>query len=183
MEINVRGKNIDVTSSLEQYVHKKLSKLDKFFEENVDVQVVLAVTRDEHVVEITVLYNSLILRSEESTGDMYASIDSAIDKIEKQVVKYRKKMNQRLRQNNHRQLSEQLAPEERDKHELQEDDEDPKVVRTKQFILKPMNVEEAILQMNLLGHDFFVFNSAETETVSVVYRRKDGNYGLIEPEF
>jgi len=183
MEINVRGKNIDVTPSLEEYVQKKLSKLDKFFEENVDVQVVLAVTRDEHVVEITALYNSLILRSEESTGDMYASIDSAVDKIEKQVVKFRKKMNQRLRQNNHRQISDHLASGEREDQKLSEDDEEPKVVRTKQFILKPMNVEEAILQMNLLGHDFFVFNSADTETVSVVYRRKDGNYGLIEPEF
>ncbi|MFY9115198.1 MAG: ribosome-associated translation inhibitor RaiA, partial [Dethiobacteria bacterium] len=148
-------------------------------EDNTEIQVVLSITRQEHTVEVTVLFNSLILRSEETTDDMYASIDLVVDKLEKQVIKYRKKLNRRLRQGG-RQINEQLVPQNIEKIE---EENDPKIVRTKQFILKPMPVEEAILQMNLLSHDFFVFNSAETDTISVLYRRKDGNYGLIEPEF
>lgn len=179
MKINIRGKNIEVTPALEEYAEKKLSKLYKFFEDNTEIQVVLSITRQEHTVEVTVLFNSLILRSEETTDDMYASIDLVVDKLEKQVIKYRKKLNRRLRQGG-RQINEQLVPQNKEKIE---EENDPKIVRTKQFILKPMPVEEAILQMNLLSHDFFVFNSAETDTISVLYRRKDGNYGLIEPEF
>lgn len=179
MRIYIRGKNIDVTPALEEYAEKKLSKLYKFFEDNTETQVVFSITRQEHTVEVTVLFNSLILRSEETTDDMYASIDLVVDKLEKQVIKYRKKLKRRLRQGG-RQLSEQLILKSEDKHK---EEDEPRIVRTKQFILKPMPVEEAILQMNLLSHDFFVFNSAETDAISVLYRRKDGNYGLIEPEF
>ncbi len=181
MDINVRGKNIEVTPALEEYAHKKLAKVFKFFEDNAEIQVVLSVVREAHVVEVTVLFNSLILRSEENTDNMYASIDLAIDKIEKQVIKYRKKLNQRFRQSGTRQINERLMAEEKTAQE--KESEEPKVVKTKQFLLKPMDVEEAILQMNLLSHDFFVFNNAETDSISVLYRRKDGNYGLIEPEF
>lgn len=181
MKINIRGKNVEVTPALEEHVNKRLSKLFKFFEDNTEIHVVLSVTRDEHVVEVTVLFNSLILRCEENTGDMYASIDLVVDKLEKQVIKYRTKLNRRLRQSGIRQINERLLPEQKETDPKEEDE--PKVVRTKQFILKPMPVEEAILQMNLLSHDFFVFNSAETDSISVLYRRKDGNYGLIEPEF
>ena len=182
MNVQVRGKNIDVTPSLEDHAHKKLSKIAKFFEDDTEIQVVLAVTREEHVAEMTVFFNSMILRSEESSGDMYSSIDSAIDKIEKQVIKHREKLNQRLRQGATRQISDQLAAEQLGVKEEEKEDSEPKVVRTKHILLKPMDVEEAILQMNLLGHDFFVFNNAETDTVNVLYQRKDGNYGLIEPE-
>ena len=179
MKISIRGKNVDVTPALEEHVNKKMSKLAKYFEDSAEAHVVMSVTREEHVVELTVMFNSMILRSEENTGDMYASIDLVIDKIEKQIAKYKTKLQKKLRQSGIRQISEQIAAEERD--EAKEPDE-PQIVKNKHFMLKPMTVEEAILQMNLLSHDFFVFNDADAESVSVVYRRKDGNYGLIEPE-
>ncbi len=180
MKINVRGKNIDATPSLVEYAHKKIGKLDKHFDENTDVQVVMSIIRDEHIVEVTVNLNGLILRGEETTGDMYASIDQVVDKLERQVKKYKTRMNKSMRQKGLRQMSEEHAALEAEARE--EEEETPRVVRTKRFPLKPMNVEEAILQMDLLGHNFFVFANAETEAISVIYKRKDGNYGLIEPE-
>ncbi len=180
MKINIRGKNVEVTPALEEHVNKKMAKLTKYFEDNAEAHVVLSVTREEHVVELTVMFNSLILRSEENTGDMYASIDLVVEKIEKQIAKYKTKLHKKLRQSGIRQINEQMVTEQRE--ELKEPDE-PQIVKNKQFMLKPMTVEEAILQMNLISHDFFVFFDADASHVSVVYRRKDGNYGLIEPEF
>ncbi len=179
MKINVRGKNVEATPSLVDYAHKKIGKLDKHFDKTTDVQVVLSVIREEHIVEVTVNLNGLILRGEESTGDMYASIDMVVDKLERQVKKYKTRMNKSLRQRGTRIISEKHAALEAE--EIVEQEE-PRVVRTKRFPLKPMSVEEAILQMDLLGHNFFVFTNAETEDINVVYRRKDDNYGLIEPE-
>jgi putative sigma-54 modulation protein len=179
MKISVRGKNIEATPALVDYAEKKISKLEKHFDKATDVQVVLSVIREDHIVEVTMSLNGLILRGEESTGDMYASIDMVVDKLERQLKKYKTRMNKSLRQRGARVISEKLAITEA---EARMEDEAPKVVRTKRFTLKPMSTEEAILQMDLLGHNFFVFSSAENDTVNVVYRRRDGNYGLIEPE-
>ncbi len=179
MNINVRGKNIEATPALVDYAQKKLGKLDKHFDQATDVQVVLSVIREEHIVEVTLNLNGLILRGEESTGDMYASIDMVVDKLERQVKKYKTRMNKSLRHRGMRTISEKHAAKEA---EERLEDDSPQVVRTKRFTLKPMSVEEAILQMDLLGHSFFVFTHDETDGVSVVYKRKDGNYGLIEPE-
>ena len=179
MDINVRGKNIDATPALVDYAQKKLSKLDKHFDKSTDVQVVLSVIREEHIVEVTMNLNGLILRGEESTGDMYASIDMVVDKLERQVKKYKTRMSKSKRERGTRVISEKHA--EKELEERMEDDK-PQVVRTKRFSMKPMSVEEAILQMDLLGHNFFVFTNAETEDINVVYRRRDDNYGLIEPE-
>ncbi len=179
MKISVRGKNIDATPALVDYAEKKLGKLDKHFEKTIDAQVVLSVIRDEHIVEVTMVLNGLILRGEESTGDMYASIDMVVDKLERQIKKYKTRMSKSLRQRGVRVISEKLAATEAIERS---EEEAPKVVKTKRFLLKPMSVEEAILQMDLLGHNFFVFTDADDDTVSVVYKRKDGNYGLIEPE-
>ena len=176
MNISVRGRNIEVTDALVNHAKKKLGKLSRYLAD-AETQVVLSVIRDEHIVEVTVLMNGLILRGEESTNDMYASIDLVVDKLERQVAKYKTRLNKSLRQRGLRAISGRLAGVE------QQDEEEPKVVKTKRFPLKPMDLEEAILQMNLLGHDFFVFANAETETVNVLYRRKDGNYGLIDPEY
>lgn len=178
MNINVRGKNIEATPALVDYAHKKLGKLDKHFEKTTDVQVVLSVIREEHIVEVTLSLNGLILRGEESTGDMYASIDMVVDKLERQVKKYKTRVSKSLRQRGPRIMSEKHAALEAEERMESE----PAIVRTKRFSLKPMNVEEAILQMDLLGHSFFVFTNAENEMINVVYRRRDGNYGLIEPE-
>ncbi len=173
MKINARGKNIDVTPALQEYMEKKLSKLDKYFHNELEAQVTLSVERESHRVDVTISINGLLLRGEEATDDMYASIDLVVDKIERQLHKYKTKINRKLRQKG---LKEQFAEQRRE-----EDTAEPKVVRTKRFVMKPMPVEEAILQMDLLGHDFYVF-TGENGEMKVVYRRKDGNYGLIEPE-
>ncbi len=175
MEIIVRGKNIEVTPALEEHIERRLEKLEKFFDDDTEVQVVISVAGDDHIVEATVFLDSRILRSEETSGDMYASVDAMVDKLEKQVTRYREKLRDRVRQGGIRSVNESLS-------ESESETEEPKIVRTKRFIMKPMDVQEAVLQMNLLGHDFFVFMDAETETINVLYRRKDGDYGLIEPE-
>lgn len=179
MEITVRGKNIEATEALVDYAHKKVNKLAKYLNRPKEAQVVLSVIRNEHIVEVTVILNGIILRGEESTGDMYASIDMVVSKLEKQLVKYKTRLGKSLRQQGLRALGEKLASTEAKEKEAEED----RVVKTKRFPLKPMHLEEAIMQMNLLGHDFFVFANAETETVNVLYRRKDGDYGLIQPEY
>lgn len=174
MQISVRGKNVDVTDALRDYVFKKLKRLDRYFDGAGDGQATLSVERDNHRVEVTISVNGLLLRGEELSPDMYASIDLVVDKLEKQVDRYRTKIARRTRATPPQQT---LASDVTEEY-----DEAPQVVRNKRFPMKPMNIDEAILQMSLLGHDFFVFNNAETELVNVVYRRKDGNYGLIEPQ-
>ncbi len=177
MKIIVRGKNLNITPALKEYAEKRINKLSKYFN-GADAQVNLSVAKESHIVEVTVLVNGLILRGEESTDDMYASIDLVVDKLEKQIDKHKTKLSRRLRDGNIK----TIVNEQLQRNQVVEDEE-PRIVRTKRFAMKPMPVEEAILQMDLVGHDFFVFINAETEQVNVVYRRKDRNYGLIEPDF
>lgn len=178
MIINIRGKNIEVTDALGEYVEKRIGKLDRFFDTETEAQVLLGVTRENNIIEVTILLNGMILRGEESTPDMYASIDLVVDKLEKQIEKYKTKLNRNLRQK----ASKRMIKQEREAKNVDLEEDEPQVVRVKRFAMKPMTVEEAVLQMNLLDHDFFLFFDAEVEAVSVIYRRKDGNYGLIEPE-
>jgi putative sigma-54 modulation protein len=180
MRVHVRGRNINVTDSLNDYITKRVSKLDRFIDNLGDVQVTMTVEKDSHRIELTIPVSGMILRAEESTGDMFTSTDLVVDKIEKQIQKYKGK----LQKKGVRVISAQKLPTDVIVADDDEEDEDgPKLMRTKRFAIKPMPVEEAVLQMNLLGHSFFVFSNGETEQVNVVYRRKDGNYGLIEPEF
>lgn len=176
MNFAVRGKNTQVTDALRNYVEKRLGKLDKHFEGEGEATVTLKVEKERHAVEVTIIVGGMILRAEEASGDMYASIDMVVEKLEKQIEKYKTKLARQTRQNSFRVIGGNgNAPDE--------EEFTPKVVKTKRFAIKPMTVDEAVLQMNLLGHDFFVFSNAETEEVNVVYRRRDGNFGLIEPEF
>jgi len=174
MNINVRGKNFQITPALKDHVERRIGKLGRFFDTDQEAQVTLTVEKDRHKVEVTMPLNGYLLRGEEETGDMYASIDLVIDKLEKQVEKYKTRVSRKIRDASIREMPplSEIAEEE-----------EPQLVRTKRFALKPMPVEEAIMQMNLIGHSFFVFSNADTEEVNVVYKRKDGNYGLIEPEF
>ncbi|KJS88746.1 MAG: hypothetical protein JM58_00435 [Peptococcaceae bacterium BICA1-8] len=176
MNIILKGKNFEVTPALREYVEKKVSKIEKYFEGELrEATVTLVVERELHRIEVTIPIDGYILRGEEETTDMYKSIDNVVDKLERQVRKYKTRINRKIKN-----LSVlDLVPN----GNVQEEQQEPKVVRTKHFALKPMPEEEAILQMDLLGHNFFVFLNAETDEVNVVYRRKDGNYGLIEPEF
>jgi putative sigma-54 modulation protein len=173
MKLNLRGKNIEVTDALNEHVQKRIGKIDKYFDVDTEAYVTLVVERGLHKVEVTADINGLILRAEESTGDMYASIDLVVDKLERQIAKYKTRINRKARQGGGlREITQLPVVDEEDLME---------VVKTKRFPVKPMPVEEAILQMNLLGHDFYVFANADNDDVNVVYRRKDGKYGLIEP--
>ncbi|MFZ3172102.1 MAG: ribosome-associated translation inhibitor RaiA [Carboxydocellales bacterium] len=172
MNINLRGKNVEVTDALKEYVQKRIGKLEKYLGILQEAQVTLVVERNKHRVEVTIPVNGMIIRGEESSGDMYASIDLVFEKLEKQINKYRGKINKKLREPIAFEAG-SPAPET-----IEEDE----VVKTKRFAVKPMPLEEAIMQMNMLGHSFYVFSNAETEDVNVIYRRKDGKYGLIEPE-
>lgn len=175
MNINVYGKNIQLTEALKEVTKKKISRLDKFFHKDVEAKVVLSVERKKQKVEVTIPFNGRILRVEEASDDMYSSIDDSVESLEKQIRKYKTKLEDRKYSNESIKF-ENVEP-------LDDLEEDFKVVKTKKFAIKPMCVEEAVLQMDLLKHDFFVFLNADTEEVNVVYKRKDANYGLIEPEF
>ncbi len=171
MKIAIRGKNIKLTDALQAYVNDKVNKIEKYFDRaEIDVQVSLEVKREKHIVEVTAYVNGLILRGEEVTDDMYASIDGVIEKIERQIRKYKTRINRKLR---------------KDEVDISIESDDPTVedliVKVKRFSFKPMLIEEAVMQMDLLGHDFFVFSNATSEEMNVVYKRKDGKYGLIEP--
>lgn len=172
MNLQVRGRNIELTDALKDYVSKRVGKLDRYIDNLGDAQVTLTVEKESHRIEVTIPINGMILRGEESTGDMYTSIDLVVEKLEKQIGKYKGKLQKR----GVRYVNGQRGP-------VVSEEDTPKMVRTKRFAIKPMPLDEAVLQMNLLGHNFFVFSNAETEQVNVVYKRKDGNYGLIEPEF
>ena len=175
VKVIISGKHMEVTNALKDYVSKKIGKLEKYFKEIAEVQVTLSVEKERHIVEVTILVNGIILRGEEETGDMYTSIDMVIDKLEKQIEKYKTKLYKKYRKS--------FRFNDVEVINQKEENNEPKIVKTKRFAIKPMPVEEAVLQMDLLGHDFFVFTNAKTDEVNVVYRRKDGNYGLIEPEF
>ncbi|MCL0101422.1 ribosome-associated translation inhibitor RaiA [Peptococcaceae bacterium] len=177
MNINVRGKNVEVTPALKSYVEKRVGKLKRFFDGLGDAEVKLEIRKNRHKVEVTIPVNGMILRGEEATADMYASVDLVVEKLERQIERYKGKLYEKKA----RAASAIKAPEPLEKDKSEEDKF--KIVKTKRFAIKPMAVEEAVMQMNLLGHNFFVFMNAETEQVNVVYVRKDGNYGLIEPTF
>ena len=166
MRISINGKNIEVSDYLSDLVTKKVSKLDKYFPEDTEAHVTLSVEKNRHIVEITIPYSGGIIRGEEVSGDMYASIDTVIAKVEKQIMRHRTRV---------KFVNDLLVDDD-------EEEEEHKVVRVKRFAIKPMDVEEAVLQMELLGHSFYVFENAEDGEVNVLYQRKDGNYGLIEPE-
>lgn len=180
MKIIVSGRNFEVTEALKERIEKKVGKLEKFFKPEAEAQVRMSVQKSRHIMEVTIYFNGVVLRAEESSDDMYTSIDKVVDILERQLRKYKT----RLGKNLHKYA---FKPDDNLKDAKEETVQDEitefKIVKTKKFAIKPMDVEEAILQMNLLGHSFFVFSNAHTNEVNVVYKRKDGDYGLIEPEF
>ncbi len=182
MNYNIRGERMDVTEALRDYVEKKLSRLDKYFDTPPasDVNVTLSVIKDLHSVEVTIPFPGMMLRAEERNGDMYASIDLVADKLERQIRKHKTKVNRKYRQEG---SFKSLFKEnfEAGAASYHDEEDEYELVRTKRFALKPMDIDEAILQMNMVGHNFFVFSNMDTEEVNVVYKRNDGKYGLIEP--
>lgn len=185
MNVAVKGRNISLTQALEGYATEKVERVSKFFDDDQSVsraEVELIHERnpanaDPEVAETTLFINGTVLKARESSPDMYASIDRMYDKLERQVKRYRGRQIDRWQG----QIKNHASPEPEPFVVDDEDEIETKIVRTKQFQMKPMGAEEAVLQMELLDHDFFVFTSADTSDINVVYRRRDGNYGLIEP--
>ncbi|NGP44925.1 ribosome-associated translation inhibitor RaiA [Bacillaceae bacterium SIJ1] len=182
MQSNIRGENIEVSDALKNYVEKKMNKLQRYFEQPIfEANVRLKVYNDEQHVEVTIPMSRLTLRAEEIHADMYAAIDLVVDKLERQIRKHKTRVNRKYRQEGSpKHVFAEIEKENGTLLTEQEEDQF-EVVRTKRFNLKPMDSEEAILQMNMLGHTFFVFTNATTNNTNVVYKRKDGKYGLIEP--
>lgn len=176
MLVKVSGKNLEVTDALKEMIEGKLERFGKYFKEDTEAQATLSVEKNRQIIEITIPMNGSILRAEEATEDMYSSVDKAIDKLNRQIRKYKTRLEKR--QKGHETIRFENVPNLEGGYK-----EDEKIVKTKRFPVKPMDAEEAVLQMELLGHNFFVFTNSDTDDVNVVYKRKDGNYGLIEPTF
>ena len=174
MKFIIVGRNIEVTPGLKAAVEDKLSKLSKYFNPDTEVHVTLSVEKDRQKIEVTIPVKGSIIRSEQASSDMYVSIDLVEEVIERQVKKYKKKSIDK-----HQNVS-AFAPAFAEIEDSQDDE--VKIVRSKKFDIKPMYPEDACVQMELLGHGFFVFVNAETDQVNVVYKRKGDTYGLIEPE-
>jgi ribosome hibernation promoting factor len=179
MRLQVKGRNVEVSDSIREYAEDKLGKLEKMLADPTQVELELAVERnpsipDNHVAEATIWTKGPTLRARETAPDTRASIDQLVDKLERQVHRYRDKQQSRRppRSNGN----------QPDVMPVVMDEEEPVIVKTKQFAVKPMTPEEAVLQLELIGHDFFVFRNADSSEVNVVYRRRDANYGLIEPQ-
>ncbi len=175
MKYNISGKNIEVTAALENAVVEKLEKLNKYFNDDVEAQVTLIVEKLIHVIEITIPFHGSVLRAEVEGKNMYNIIDDAVAVIEKQVNKFKNKLRDRHRNNSTGSFTPGFL------HQASAEDDVIKIDRRKKFAIKPMDAEEAVMQMELVGHNFFVYLDADTEEVNVVYKRKNGTYGLIEP--
>lgn len=175
MRYTITGRNIDVTEGLKSAVYEKIGKLEKFFAPDTEAQVKLSVEKDRQKIEVTIPVKGSIIRAEQTSSDMYVSIDLVEEIIERQLKKYKNKIIDR-QQSGGDFFNQEFLEKDYD------EDDSVKIVRTKKFDVKPMDPEEACIQMELLGHSFFVFYNSETNQVNVVYKRKGNTYGLIEPE-
>jgi ribosome hibernation promoting factor len=178
MRLQVKGRNLEVSEQIRSYAEEKLGKLDRLVSDPTRVELELLVETnpsiaDNNVAEATVWTKGPVLRAREASGDMKASIDQLVDKLERQVKRYREK--RRVAPRRH-------APPLAEAPPVELDDTSTAITKTKQFAVNPMTPDEAVLQLELVGHDFFVFRNAESDGINVVYRRRDGHYGLIEPQ-
>lgn len=178
MRLQVKGRNLEVSEQMRKYAEDKLGKLDRLVNDPTRVELELLVEKnpsisDNHVAEATVWTKGPVLRARESSGDMKASIDQLVSKLERQVKRYREK--RRVAPRRH-------APPPAEELPVEIEDTSTAITKTKQFPVNAMTPDEAVLQLELVGHDFFVFRNSESDGINVVYRRRDGHYGLIEPE-
>ena len=174
MQYIISGKNIDITEGLRVAVQEKLGKLERYFNDSTEVHVTMSVEKERQKIEVTIPVKGSVIRAEEVSDDMYVSIDLVEDVIERQLRKHKNKLIQQ------QQSSSAFSKTFLDEQDSIEDE--IQIIRTKKFAMKPMDPEEACVQMDLLGHSFYVFRNSHTEEVNVVYKRKDGCFGLIEPE-
>ena len=175
MKLNIRGDKLVVTDSIKAYIEEKVNKLDKYFDnDDIEAKIVIKVANNREIIEVTIPTNKYTLRAEERNEDLYAAIDLVIDKLERQIRKNKTKLNDRYKKESFMDFNFDFIEEfENDK------EEDKLIVKRKTIDIKPMDEEEAILQMELLNHDFFVFKNLDEECTSVLYKRKDGKFGII----
>ena len=173
MNIKIIGRKIEVTEGLKTKIESKLSKLDKFFQSDSDAQVKLSAAKDRHCVEVTIYQQGFIFRAEETGRDMYAVIDIIVDVLERQIRKNKTRLSKKIK-------ASAFSSGELSGGALEPEETEFNVIKTKRVDVKPMSIEEAILQMNMLGHEFFLFSNDKTGAANVVYKRKDGNYGLLD---
>ena len=173
MELNIRGDKLVVTKSIKDYIVEKMERLNKYFgnAQSIKASVIIRVKNNEQIIEVTVPTSKFTLRAEEKHVDLYAAIDLVVDKLERQIRKNKTKLNDKYKN-----IIQVDVPVSSD---VEEEEEELKIVKRKNIDTKPMDEEEAILQMELLNHDFFVFKNVDEECVSVMYKRRDGNYGII----
>ena len=175
MKMQIRGRNLQVSEKVKEYAEKRLTKMDKLIDKETEATVTFIGEKNRQRVEITIPVNGFLLRAEEEAEDLFTAIDLVTDKLEKQLVKSKERFSKKGR------LSITKLPTLSGLSPAGEDDEETKV-RTKRFPAKPMTLDEAITRMDMVGHTFFAFHNAESDQINVVYRRKDGHYGLLEPE-
>ena len=175
MNLVISGKNLDITEGLRSAIEEKIAKPERYFNDSTEVHVTLSTEKNRQKIEITIPMKGSIIRAEEVSSDMYVSIDLVEEVIERQLRKYKNKLIDKAQNAAH--LNQEFIDED------MEDEEEINIIRSKKFAMKPMDPEEACVQMELLGHNFFVFRNSETEEVNVVYKRKGNTYGLIEPEY
>lgn len=175
MKKNIRGDKIAVTDSIKSYIEEKIDKLNKYFDnDNIEAKIIIRVSNNKQIIEVTIPTDKYTLRAEERNEDLYAAIDLVIDKLERQIRKNKTRLNDRYKKETFADFNISFFNEEYD-----EEEEEELIVKRKEIDLKPMDEEEAILQMELLNHDFFVFKNIDEECISVLYRRKDGKFGII----
>ena len=175
MKVNITGRKMTVSDAKRERIEKKLVKFGKFFDEDAQANVTLSYVKNRQIVEITILNRGTLFRAQEMTDDFFASLDGAVEALERQMRKYKTRLEKRVHSAAYEGYD--FAAED-----VVEEEKEFEIVKTKRFSVKPMSVEEAILQMNLLGHSFFVFKNAESDEVDIVYRRNDGKYGLLTPD-
>lgn len=175
MKLNVRGDKVLLTDGIKDYINTKMARIEKYFgdDSNVNANIVVRLKGRDQIIEVTIPTKSFTLRSEEANSDLYAAIDLVTDKIERQIRKNKTRIEKKLRKDSSKDFIYDFIPEI-------EDEDKNEVVKRKKLDTKPMNEEEAILQMNLLGHSFFIFDNIDTGNISVIYKRKDNNYGIID---
>ena len=183
MRFSFTGKNLVVSSDMKEKTEKKISRLERLFPENTEVFVTFSVVKQENKVEVSIPLNKRLLRAEVVSNDMYSAIDGAVDVLDKQMIKYKKRLKDKSRRDNSFKDEFKMLNFADDDHGAEEDVKDEGIVieRRKHFPLKPMDVEEAVMSMEMLGHNFYVFRHSGTNEINVVYKRKQGTYGLIDP--
>ena len=179
MQITITARNLDITEALKRYTEEKVTRLQKFVDQITSAHVILSIEKHRQIAEVTLRVRELTIRGEESSSNLYSAIDLVADKIERQILRYKEKIVEHSGRGSGRLRTRgETAPA--DAESFSEDG--PRIVKTKRFAMKPLSPDEAAVQMSLLGHSFFVFRNARTQEVNVLYRRQDGDYGLIDPK-